>query len=107
MADQLEPDFRDIERARDLPPDELGKVRAELHDDPFVSDADYGAIAEDAAQADERAAWEAEKEPPEPPSPYEGAMLCVKDALSYLEEPDPEAALHSLEEARARIERAM
>ncbi len=86
---------------------EAEKIRAELYDDKTVTNAEYGALVEDAAQADERAAWEAERDEPPPANPYQGAMLCVQDALSYLEEPDPEAALLSLEEARARIEAAL
>jgi len=51
-------------------------------------------------------------QPPDEPhpryaSPYAGAAECVQDALSYLNDPDPEAALASLREAVARIEAAI
>ena len=42
---------------------EADRVREELHDDPFVSNADYGRLVEEAADADERREWEAEKPP--------------------------------------------
>lgn len=39
---------------------EADKVREALHDDPFVTDAEYGRLVEEAAEADERASWAAE-----------------------------------------------
>lgn len=66
--EQSEHDFREIERERDLPPDEPYRVAEGV---------------------------------------YAGAAECVKDALSYLDEPDPESALASLREAVARIEAAL
>ena len=39
---------------------EAERVREALHDDPFVSDADYGRLVEEAAEADERASWKLE-----------------------------------------------
>lgn len=40
---------------------EAAKVRAALQDDPTVSNADYGRLVEEAADADERRSWNAEK----------------------------------------------
>jgi hypothetical protein len=37
-------------------------VRESLWDDPFVSNQDYGRLVEEAAEADERASWEAERD---------------------------------------------
>lgn len=41
---------------------EEAKVRAELYDDPFVDNETYGRLVEEAADADERRSWEAERE---------------------------------------------
>ncbi len=43
---------------------EESMVRERLHDDPFVSNEDYGRLVEEAADADERASWRAETETP-------------------------------------------
>ena len=39
---------------------EADRVREALHDDPFVSNADYGTLVAEADEADERATWAAE-----------------------------------------------
>lgn len=39
---------------------EVERVREALHDDPFVTDADYGRLVAEADEADERASWAAE-----------------------------------------------
>lgn len=44
---------------------EADRVREALHDDPFVSNADYGRLVEEAAEADERASWAQECPEPE------------------------------------------
>lgn len=48
---------------------EADAVRDELGADPFTSDEDYGRLVEEAADADERASWGAEREPDEPATP--------------------------------------
>jgi hypothetical protein len=65
--EQSEQDFREVERERDLPPDE-----------PRYVDL-----------------------------PYADARTFLGDALDYLTEPDPEAAIRAAEEAIARIKAAM
>jgi hypothetical protein len=63
----------------------------------------YGERDEQRERVEEQEAWRDEPAVP----PYHDAILCVKDALSYLEEPDPEAALASLREAIIRTEAAL
>jgi hypothetical protein len=41
---------------------EADRVREELRDNPFVSNEDYGRLVEEAADADERREWEAERD---------------------------------------------
>ena len=38
MREQIEPDFRQIERDRDLPPDELYGVEEDRDDEPYDHD---------------------------------------------------------------------
>jgi hypothetical protein len=48
---------------------EADRVRETLWGDPFVSNADYGRLVEEAEEADERASWAAEcPEPDEGPA---------------------------------------
>ena len=41
---------------------ELDKVHRELFHDPFLSNEDYGKLAQEADEADERRSWEAERD---------------------------------------------
>lgn len=84
MADFTENDLRDIERARDLPPDEP-YPRSE--GDEVFSDAESPVIV----------------------SPYQEARSYLQDAWTYLAEPDidPEEAIRCAEEAVARIRAAL
>lgn len=56
------PDWTTLGRLDEELASEAQRVREALHDDPTVSDADYGRLVEEADEADERASWAAEAE---------------------------------------------
>jgi hypothetical protein len=92
------------------PRDPLDKRRAVLKHGSVCAWIDYDDVnpveADAIAEATVRGLNEFYVEHPALP-PYDDAVTCLNDAISYLGDPDPEDALRSIEEAAARIRAAM